>query len=81
MAIGSLFSIGLIKYGRWNCIVFTNILIIVGSVMGMFPKIDVLFKISRFIFGLGGGSYRVFCVKYLNEVAPIEIKGSLGGLT
>ena len=47
----------------------------------MFPKIDVMFKISRFIFGLGGGSYGVFCVKYLNEVAPIEIKGSLGGLT
>ena len=81
MALGSLFSIGLIFFGRRNCILFTNVLIIIGSVMGMFPKIDVMFKISRFIFGLGGGSYGVFCVKYLNEVAPIEIKGSLGGLT
>lgn len=81
MAAGSLFALRFVKYGRWNCIVFTNILIILGSAMGLFPKIDLLFKIGRFIFGLAGGSYGVFCVKYINEVAPTEIKGSVGGLT
>lgn len=81
MAIGSLFSLSFVKFGRWNCIVFTNILIILGSVLAFFPKIDWLYKISRFIFGLAGGSYGVFCAKYINEVAPTEIKGSVGGLT
>ena len=81
MAAGSLFSLPFIKYGRWNCIIYTNILIIIGSVMGLFPKIDWLFKIGRFIFGLAGGSFGVFSVKYINEMAPTEIKGSVGGLT
>lgn len=75
MAIGSLFSLPFIRFGRWNCIVFTNILVIIGSMLAFYPKLEWLFKVSRFIFGLAGGSYGVFCGKYINEVAPPEIKG------
>ena len=54
---------------------FTNILVIIGSMLAFYPKLEWLFKVSRFIFGLAGGSYGVFCGKYINEVAPPEIKG------
>ena len=48
--------------------------------MGFFPQYDILFKAGRFIFGLSGGAYGVFCGKYINETAPTEIKGALAGL-
>ena len=33
------------------------------------------------ICGLAAGSFCVYCPKYINETAPIAVKGSFGALT
>ena len=34
--------------------------------------------VGRFIYGIASGSFGVFVLKYINETAPVEIKGSVG---
>ena len=53
-------------------------MLIVGTLISLFPGVIWLFAIGRFIYGLSAGSFGVFVLKYINETAPIEIKGSVG---
>ena len=83
--IGSFFAGPLAKIGRWKCLIFTNIFVIVGSILCLVPK-EIsfnfyIFVIGIFIFGISSGSFSVFCTIYINEMAPLEIKGSAGAIT
>ena len=61
--------------------VFTGILVIVGSALCCFPSIEYAFLGGIFVYGLAAGCYQVFCTKYINETAPLEVKGPAGALT
>ena len=36
--------------------------------------------IGRFIWGISFGAFSVVCVKYVNEIVPIELSGSFGAI-
>jgi MFS family permease len=78
--IGSLFSGPFAKYGRWKCILLTNIFVIIGSVLSLMDNYILLIT-GRLLYGVAAGSFSVFCPKYINETAPTSIKGSLGALS
>ena len=84
-AIGALFGGPLAKYGRWKCIILSNIFVIVGSLACVLAEnIDdkvtslAVLIVGRFIYGLACGSFSLFCPKYIAETSPVEIKGPTG---
>ena len=79
-AVGALGSGSLLRIGRWNCIVITNIVIILGGGISMIPGLGWV-CIGRFLTGLGVGAFTVFCPKYIIETAPISVRGPAGSLT
>ena len=79
-AIGALFSGPVMKIGRWNCIMLTNILVLSGSALSVFQNMFCLYS-GRFLFGMAAGAFTVFCPKYISEAAPIEVKGPAGALS
>ena len=78
--IGALFSGPVMKYGRLKCILWTNVFVIVGNGLSFVFNLPCLF-VGRFLYGVAGGCYSVFCPKYISEMAPTEIKGPAGSLT
>jgi len=43
--------------------------------------IDWVMTIGRFIYGIASGAFSVFVPLYINETAPLELKGPLGVMT
>ena len=83
--MGALFAGPLAVYGRWKCILMTNGLVLIGSLLVLLAfRMDsgqselIVLNIGRFFYGLACGSYSVFCPKYIAETAPVEIKGPAG---
>lgn len=60
-------------------ILLTNVLIIAGVTICMIDNAYVIL-FGRFIWGMASGAFTVFCPKYIAEMAPTEMKGSLGAL-
>lgn len=79
-AVGALFSGPIAYIGRWKCLIFTNIVVLVGVSLTLVNEFWVL-CIGRFIYGLAVGSFSIFCPKYIAETAPIEVKGPAGALS
>ena len=79
-AIGALFSGSIAGIGRWNCLMLTNVILVIGASFTLVDEYQML-CIGRFIYGLSVGGFSVFCPKYIAETAPIEIKGPAGALT
>lgn len=84
-AIGALFAGPFASYGRWKCILATNGLVLIGSLLVILAfrmetgtASNVILYTGRFFYGLACGSYSVFCPKYIAETAPVEIKGPAG---
>ena len=84
-ALGALFAGPFAKYGRWKCIIMTNIFVILGSIICVVAdQIDdkitslIILIAGRFIYGLACGSFSFFCPKYISETSPVEIKGPTG---
>jgi MFS family permease len=75
--IGALFGGPVLAVGRWNSIFLSNILIVTGSGLTLVDNFIVLL-IGRFIYGLGAGSFNVFCPKMVGETTPNEIIGRAG---
>ena len=80
-SIGSLGAGPFAVFGRWKCLLFCNIFVIIGSILCLFPSNFYVFVSGIFVFGISSGSFSVFCTKYINEIAPVEIKGSAGAIT
>ena len=80
VATGALLSGNFTKYGRWTCLIFANVVLIIGVLISVIDQYELL-CLGRFIYGLGSGSFNVFGPLFITETAPIEIKGPLGALT
>ena len=79
-AFGALGSGSFAKYGKWRMIVLNNIIVFVGSAICLIPN-DYAILIGRLIYGFAAGAFSVFVPLYINETAPVEIKGPLGVMT
>ena len=79
-AVGALFSGPVLKFGRWKCILFTNLFVIMGAGLTIVSDKTIVL-IGRFLYGIACGAFSVFCPKYISEVAPTEIKGPAGALS
>lgn len=79
-AIGAISSGTLAKYGKWKCIVLNNIVVCVGAGITLIPN-EYVMTVGRFIYGISNGAFSVFVPLYINETAPIELKGPLGVMT
>lgn len=58
-----------------------NIVMTAGIIMCMFPFNDYWFALARLVWGLGAGSFTVFVPKYITEISPVEMSGSMGGMS
>jgi MFS family permease len=76
-AIGALFSGSIAFLGKWNCIMISNVILIIGVGLTLVPNFYVL-CVGRGIYGMSVGAFSVFCPKYISETAPVEIKGPAG---
>lgn len=79
-AFGALFSGPFAKLGKLRCIFLTNFIVIVGCGLTLIQN-EYIIMAGRFIYGISTGSFSVFVPLYINETAPIEIKGSVGVMT
>ena len=79
-AIGALFSGPVLSIGRWNCILLTNLFVIVGAGLTLIDD-EYLVLVGRFFYGVSCGCFSVFCPKYISEVAPVEVKGPAGAFS
>lgn len=79
-AFGAIFSGPVAKIGRMNSILLTNLVAVIGSGLVLIQN-EICLLIGRFIYGLACGSFSVFVPLYINETAPIELKGPMGVMT
>ena len=79
-ALGALFSGLIAVLGRWNCIMISNCVLIIGVLVTLIDDFVVL-CIGRTLYGIAVGTFSVFCPKFIAETAPIEIKGPAGALS
>lgn len=69
------------KIGRKNALVFTNVLVIVSTLMATSsPQIIQFYTItaSRFVSGLFVGLFSGITPLYLTEIAPVNLRGAIG---
>jgi MFS family permease len=67
------------KYGRWSAIILLNAFVIVGNGISFIDNFYVC-VLGRFIYGVGGSAFTVFCPKYISETSPVAIKGTVGAM-
>lgn len=79
-AVGALFSGPALGLGRWNCIVITNLFVVIGCSLTLVDNLHSLY-IGRFLYGIAAGCFSVFCPKFISETAPTEVKGPAGALS
>ncbi|TNV79404.1 hypothetical protein FGO68_gene14650 [Halteria grandinella] len=80
-AVGSLFAgAPADMYGKKSCIHATNVLLVIGCSLTLVQN-EYWILGGRFLFGLCAGAFSVFVPSFINELAPNELKGSLGSLT
>ena len=78
--LGAIYTGKLRRLGRWRMMIFINILLCSSCLICLIPN-DIVLSFGRFFYGIACGAFTFLCPKYIAEVAPIEIRGTLGGLT
>lgn len=78
--VGALVAGPVAYMGRWRCIMVTNVVTILGSLIQLNYTSLAAVCVGRSIFGIGVGAYTVLCPKYVMECSPKEISGPIGGL-
>ena len=58
----------------------TNILVCIASGIVLVENV-IAICIGRFLYGIAAGSFSVLVPLFINETAPIEIKGPMGVIT
>ena len=78
--IGALLMAKLVhKHGKLRILVVTNMLMILGVSICLTGSITAII-FGRFIWGFCFGVFSVVCSKYVNEICPVELKGTFGAL-
>jgi len=67
------------RVGRWHAILFLNVFVVVGNCISFIDNFYVC-VIGRFIYGVGGSAFTVFCPKFIAETSPVAIKGTVGAM-
>jgi len=78
--IGALSAGLFFGYGKWKMIMCCNVLMAVGYAFTIYAELWAVF-VGRILLGLGVGSYCVYCIKFVSELAPIEYRGPIGAIT
>ena len=73
-AVGSLTAGPFARFGKKTCIHVANLILIIGCGLTLVQYKEVVVA-GRFFFGLSAGAYSVFVPIFINELAPIEMKG------
>jgi len=74
-------SVGpLMRYGKWNIILATNLMFLVAIGLMMINSVG-LFLFARFLYGMTSGTFTVVCPKFVNEIVPEEYKGPFGTMS
>ena len=81
-AVGALSCSYFLKYGKLRLMYATNLILCIGVGISLISaEKETLFYtlcIGRFIWGLAVGTFNVISAKFVNEISPIEYKGSFG---
>lgn len=80
VAGGALFSGSIAQIGRYKSLMLGNLVLIIGTLITCIDDFGAL-CVGRLIYGLGAGSFSIFCPLYVNETSPFECNGPLGGIT
>lgn len=77
MVLAAVIGPKFLVYGKRKTMLWNNVLLLIGTA---FSCIDVFWCMvfGRFLFGFAAGYFALACPKFLNEVIPIEYKGSFG---
>ncbi|CAG9315744.1 unnamed protein product [Blepharisma stoltei] len=67
------------KLGRRKSMIFSDILVIIGSLIFIFPSTTTL-GVGRFFTGFTSGMFSVICPVYISEFSPTKISGKIGSL-
>jgi|LauGreDrversion4_2_1035121.scaffolds.fasta_scaffold47200_2 MFS family permease len=67
------------NFDKFYLIIMTNVVVCAGSALCI-SKNFIVICIGRFFTGVAVGAFTVFCPRFINEIAPTEIKGMLGSM-
>ena len=79
-AIGAIGIGAFTKFGKKNCIFYSNFLVFLGAGLTLIENVPAII-IGRFIFGLASGTFSVLVPGFINELCPTELKGPVGTIT
>lgn len=68
------------NYGKWNLILLANAIFDIGVIITLINSPSIIL-VGRFIQGISAGSFTVLTPKFIDELAPIEYKGSFGTIS
>ncbi|ODV98458.1 hypothetical protein PACTADRAFT_36752 [Pachysolen tannophilus NRRL Y-2460] len=68
------------KFGRKRLFIVNSFFFIIGSMVETFSKNYYQLLIGRLISGIGAGSGIVVTPLYINEISPLELRGTLGSM-
>lgn len=79
--VGGLFGGQVCKWiGRRSTLMWTNLFLMVGAVLLAFAYSGIWLGIGRFLVGIGCGAATAAVPMYVNEVSPVQWRGTLGAL-
>jgi MFS family permease len=67
------------RYGKWNMILATNMLVLVSIGICMIND-QVSIMIGRFLYGMACGAFTVYIPKFVAEYSPAEYRGPFGAV-
>jgi len=69
------------RLGRRKLFIMGSMIVIAGSVLSMVKQMEVM-VIGRFVYGFGAqGIFMVVTPKFIEETAPLRLKGQFGTLS
>lgn len=79
-AIGALSCARFLALGKLRLLYILNIVLLIGVAISMIGQNVYILNVGRLIWGFAFGSFSVVCAKFINEIAPLELSGSLGAM-
>jgi len=68
------------KYSKWTLMMAMNIILILGAGLTLIDQI-IIIVVGKFLCGYAVGGMSVYCPMTLNELVPIELKGTFCSTT
>ena len=78
--MGALSCSRLLGGSKLKLMFILNAILIFGVAISLIGQWVWLMCIGRFFWGFAYGAFSVVCAKMINEIAPVELVGSLGAI-